>query len=143
MMTDVHGLMLPVQDFFGRNTTAVTLGLPFVTMADNSTRFPHTHYLVSRWAPERGMVSADGFQWLEERLQEARNSLVKPNKARFGSQNRSSGLDDFLGGNMTSRGGALGFASVTNGLENPQVSILKLFESINFLFAIILFENTD
>lgn len=104
-------------------------------MADSSTGSPHTHYLVSRWAPERGLVSADGFQWFEERLQEAHNSLVRPKKVRFGSRNRSSGLNGFLGstgGNMANRGGALGFASVTNGLENPQVKILKLCEKINF-----------
>ncbi|KAG0587828.1 hypothetical protein KC19_2G194400 [Ceratodon purpureus] len=97
-------------------------------MADSSTGSPHTNYLVSRWAPERGLVSADGFQWLEERLQEAHNSLVKPNKARLGSRNRSSGLNGF--GNMANRGATLGFASVTNGLENPKREIRKTKEEV-------------
>ena len=104
-------------------------------MADSSTGSPHTNYLVSRWAPERGLVSADGFQWLEERLQEAHNSLVKPNKARLGSRNRSSGLNGF--GNMANRGATLGFASVTNGLENPKVltsssSLIRLIFCLQF-----------
>lgn len=114
-------------------------------MADNSSGSRHAHYLVSRWAPERGLVSADGFQWLEQRLQEAQNSLVRSNKVRFGSRNRSSGLNRFSGisgGNMANRGGALGFASVTNGLENSQVKILKHLKISNFLRTFSLFENS-
>ncbi|KAG0626772.1 hypothetical protein M758_2G150500 [Ceratodon purpureus] len=97
-------------------------------MADSSTGSPHTNYLVSRWAPERGLVSADGFQWLEERFHEAHNSLVRPNKMRLGSRNRSSGLNRF--GNMTNRGAVLGFASVTNGLDNPKREIRKTKEEV-------------
>jgi hypothetical protein len=102
-------------------------------MADSSTGSRHTHYLVSRWAPERGLVSADGFQWLEERLQEAQKSLVRPSQVRFGRRSELNGFQGSRGGNMVSRGGALGFASVTNGLENPQVKILNVFlENVHF-----------
>lgn len=83
-------------------------------MAD-SGRDGSYNYLLNRWAPEKGLVSENGFRWMEDRAQDFQMTA-----GRMGMMGRSG------------RGGALGFARVSGGLEADVkvcvVIILRTFE---------------
>lgn len=78
-------------------------------MAD-SWRDGSYNYLLNRWAPEKGLVTENGFRWMDDRAQDLQMIV-----GRMGMMGRKrAGTRGLL---VSGRGGALGFARVSGGLE--------------------------
>lgn len=93
-------------------------------MAD-SGRDGSYNYLLNRWAPEKGLVTESGFRWMDDRVKEFQMSVGQMGMMR----RKRAGTRRLL---VSGRGGALGFARVSGGLEaDVKVcvdTILRTFE---------------